>query len=64
MGKRAYGNGPLNSFSTDFSVSAGKGDLIRATHFNETIGYIEKINTTGLNGTAGSIITALDAAEA
>lgn len=49
MGKRAYGAGPLNSYNGDFTVSANIGDPIKIEHFNETVGYIELINSTGLS---------------
>lgn len=43
MGKRNYGDGPLGTYATDFSVRANAGDQIDDSHFNETVGYINKI---------------------
>lgn len=45
--------GPLNSFNGGFSQSAAAGQYIRASQYNETIGYIAKI--AAISGLASSV---------
>lgn len=56
----------VNPYNTDFTYSADVGDLIRKEHYNETVGYINQINTISStlpsNVDSGSMIYALDAA--
>lgn len=62
---RRNATGSLASFATNFTDSASIGDLAKASHYNETVGYIAKIKTvTGLNDAvnAGDLIEAIDAA--
>ena len=67
MARRKYSsNGPsLASYKGDFSVGAGSGDITKAAHYNETVGYISKIKAiSGLAASvaAGDIMYAIQAA--
>lgn len=54
MGRRDNANsGPLNSFNGNFSQSAAAGETAKASHYNETIGYIAKI--AAISGLASSV---------
>lgn len=61
MGRRKY-TGSLESWATDFTYPANAGDIIKLEHFNETVGYINKIKDTGLTAERNKLIYEIDAA--
>lgn len=67
MARRQYGSGSLAAYSGDFAVTnqtdtSNPGKKILIEHFNQTVGYIDKISPTGItgvkNGKINSIATA------
>ncbi len=48
MARRKYQDS-LASFATNFTDSASAGQPIKMSHFNESVGYINKIKTTGIS---------------
>lgn len=60
MARRKYKNS-LSHLNTNFSVSANVGDKAMMAHYNETVGYINLIQPTGVSN---DLIRALDTASA
>ena len=59
--------GSLSDYSGNFSINASVGSLVKAAHYNETVGYISKIsaiNDLTTSKSAGDILQAIGAAAA